>query len=103
MFPIASDHAKPRLAAHHLLVGLGDALQRENFVHRTHAVKDAERERVLRIDGRPRIPALHREAPGNQLSTGETVSDGEAPMTMKVPFAGEAALRGRHSVAAGDG
>src|SRR5262249_25463807 len=41
-----------RLAAHHAVVGLGGPFQGVHFVHRTDTGLGAERQRVLRVDGR---------------------------------------------------
>src|SRR5882762_8100938 len=60
------DGAKTRLAAQHALVSLGDALHGEDFIPRPHAGKRTEGERVLRIDGSPRIPAPHRQASSDE-------------------------------------
>src|ERR1700674_177800 len=55
-------YAETRFAAHHSLISLGGALERENFIHRLHARECAEFQRVLRIYRRPGIPTLHRDA-----------------------------------------
>src|SRR5207247_8540062 len=58
--PDGQHDAKTRLAAHHPLVGLGGALEREGLVHRPHPGTRAEGERLLRVDRRPRGPPLDR-------------------------------------------
>src|SRR5207249_3837317 len=70
-FPLPAhreDDATPRLPAQHALVGLGYALQRENFIHRAYAGKHAESEHVLRIDRGTRLPALHRQASSDEMT-----------------------------------
>lgn len=41
------NYSKPRLAAHHVFVGLGCTLQREDFRHGPYAGEHAEGERIL--------------------------------------------------------
>src|SRR5262245_3072612 len=53
-------------AAHHAIVGLGDAIERIGLVHRPYAGPRAEGERVLRVDRGPRIPALDGAATHQQ-------------------------------------
>src|SRR5262249_11711388 len=66
-----------RLAAHHAVVGLGGPFQGVHFVHRTDTGLDAERQRVLRVDGRAGVPALDGPAasappsPIHQLQIGD--------------------------------
>src|SRR5205823_5691108 len=60
LFLGAQNHSKPRIAAHHALVGFGGALQGKHFVHRSHTALDAESERVFRIDRGSGIPTLNR-------------------------------------------
>src|SRR5207249_1003814 len=64
--PHGQHDAKPRLPAHHALVTLGGALEREGLVHRPHPGARAERERILRVDRRPRVPPLDRAASGEK-------------------------------------
>ena len=59
-----------RLAAHHAVVGLGGPFQGVDFVHRTHAGLDAERQRVLRVDGRAGVPALDGPAAPDEQERG---------------------------------
>src|ERR1700694_6175250 len=58
--------SKSGFAAHHAFVSFGDAFQREDFVHGTHAAEDAERERLLRIYRRAGIPALDGPASADE-------------------------------------
>src|SRR5688572_32290469 len=66
--PHCENGAKTRLAADHMFVRLGRALERKNFSHSTHAGKHAEGERILRINraaGRPsddRPPAADHQS-----------------------------------------
>ena len=54
--------SKPRLAAHHVFVGLGRAFQWEDFRHRPNACEHAEGKGILRIDGRAGRPSEDRAA-----------------------------------------
>lgn len=47
LVPGCKNYTKPGLAAHHLFVGLGGTLQREDFSHGPHAGEHAEGERIL--------------------------------------------------------
>src|SRR5207247_2628210 len=60
LFPNRQHDPEASLAAHHAIISLGDTLQRISLVHRPYAGPHAKRERVLRVDGRPGIPALDR-------------------------------------------
>ena len=51
-------HAEARLAAQHVLVSFGGAIERKDFVHGMDAGEDAEIQRVFGIDGRAGVPAL---------------------------------------------
>src|SRR5436190_19017527 len=64
--PNGQNDSKSRLAAHHPIIRLRDTLQGIAFIHRPHAGPLAECERVLRVDRRPGIPALHRAAARQQ-------------------------------------
>src|SRR5262245_53795938 len=59
-----------RLAAHHAVVGLGGPFQGVHFVHRTDTGLDAERQRVLRVDGRAGVPALDGPAAPDEQERG---------------------------------
>ena len=63
-----------RLAAHHAVVGLGGPFQRVHLVHRTDAGLDAERQRVLRVDGRAGVPALDGPAAPDEQERGDLQS-----------------------------
>src|SRR5262245_56174473 len=58
------------LAAHHAVVGLGGPIQGVHFVHRTNTGLDAERQRVLRVDGCAGVPALDRPAAPDEQERG---------------------------------
>src|SRR3954469_8306413 len=59
-----------RLAAHHAVVGLGGPFQGVHFVQRTDTGLDAERQRVLRVDGRAGVPALDGPAAPDEQERG---------------------------------
>lgn len=72
------DDAKPRLAAHHPIVGGLGVLEGENLVHRTHVVNSTEGERIFGIGGPPpRISALHGRALAEQANR-ESAIPGQA-------------------------
>lgn len=98
--PDRQNNAKTRLAAHHVVIGVGDALQRERFVHRPHAAAHTEGERGLRIDGRSGIPALDRATSRNQPEGGH-MHRGSRSDDQQRAVHGEAALHGAHGLAAG--
>lgn len=52
------NRAEAGFAAHHAVVGLSDAVEREGFVHRADSRVGAEGERVLGVDGGAGVPAL---------------------------------------------
>ena len=54
------DDSEPRLATHHPIVRRLSLLKRKDLIRLTDAVKLAEGECVLGIDGDARIPAFHR-------------------------------------------
>src|SRR5436190_5153174 len=58
--------AKPRFAAHHAFVRFSGSFQWKDFVHRLHSVRRAKLKRVLRINGRARVPAFDRPAATNE-------------------------------------
>ena len=67
--PGGNHDTKPRLPAHHAVVGFGDALQRKNFVHGPHSGARLKGERVLRVDRASGIPAFDRLAPPGAWTT----------------------------------
>ena len=100
LLPDRQDDAKACLAAHHAVVGLGDALQRIGLVHRPHAGPHAEGERVLRVDRGPGIPALDRAAPHEQRH-GRHLHRLGRPDDQQRAVDRQAALDGAHRLAAG--
>ena len=60
--PGGEHHAKPCFAAKHALISFRDLIDRIDFIHRPDAGKNAEGERILRIDRRAGIPAFDRLA-----------------------------------------
>src|SRR5207245_4979008 len=62
----AEDDSEACFSAHHPFVSFTRSLEREDFIHRLHAGQRAELERVLRIDRRAGIPALHRTATADE-------------------------------------
>ena len=63
---VLDDGAETDLAGHHVGVRFGGAFQGKELVHRAHARQLTERERVLPIDGRPRVPSLDRARPRDE-------------------------------------
>src|SRR5207237_736365 len=66
-------------------------------VPRTHAGKQAETERVLRIDGGTRIPAFNRQRSSDEL-TGRKREGWRSPNDHKGSIGTETAHDGRHRV-----
>ena len=62
--------AEAGLAAHHAVVGLGGPFQGVHFVHRTDTGLNAERQSVLRVDGRAGIPSLDGPAAPDEQERG---------------------------------
>src|SRR5487761_1989030 len=62
------DDSKPRRATHHPVVRRLSLPKRKDLIRRTDAVKLAEGECVLGIDGDSRIPAFHRRTLYKQVS-----------------------------------
>src|ERR1700722_16828408 len=50
--------AEARLAAQHVLISFGRAIEREGFVHGSDTGENAEVERILGVDGRAGVKAL---------------------------------------------
>src|SRR6266571_251370 len=98
--PDGQDHAKTRLAAHHALVGLGGALEREGLVHRPHPGARAEDERLLRVDRRPRVPPLDRAPSGEKQDRGD-LQRGGRPDDHERAVDRQPALHGADRLAAG--
>src|SRR6267378_421817 len=67
LFPDLEHHAKARFAAHHSLVRRLGLLERIDLVRRDDTVALAETQRVLRVHGRPRVPALDGGALAEQF------------------------------------
>ena len=64
--PGGEHHPEPCFAASHTVVSLRDFFEWKHLVHRSNSGQHAELERVLGIDCRAGIPALHRASAGNQ-------------------------------------
>src|SRR5205823_1204733 len=67
LFPDLEYHAKARLAAHHALVRRLGLLEGIDLVRRHDTVALAETQRVLRVHGGSRVPALHGCALAEEL------------------------------------
>src|SRR4029453_14413373 len=77
--------AEPRFAAHHALIRLCGSIQRINFVHRLHAIRRTELQRVLQINRCSGVPALHRPLASAEQN-GVTETRPAAPIPIRTPF-----------------
>ena len=74
LVPRRENGPKTCLAAHHVFVGFGRVLQREDFIHRAHAGEQAESKRILRIDRAACTSSVFRRTTAIPSSTDIAVS-----------------------------
>src|SRR6266852_6211329 len=75
-------HTKAGFTIHHASVSLGSLLKRKRFDHGPHILQDAERQRVLSVDGAARQAAINR-APADPLNANQ-IARAQASVTQCV-------------------
>src|SRR5262245_18010298 len=101
--PGREDDAEAGLPAHHPLVGVGGAIEREGLVHRAHARPRAEREGVLQVDRGTGGPACDGTAPRDEEDGRDLEGGVRRAEDDELPADGEAAEGRGHRLAVRDG
>ncbi len=91
---------RKRFAAHHVIICLGDLIERIDLVHGPDAGTRAEGERILRVDRCTGIPPFDRTAPHEQRQRRNLHRLGRADDQERA-INGQAPLNGGHGIAAG--